>query len=241
MWRTFGMLEGMSMKTLLSSRVRSEDLFVENVLGHTDALYGIACKFTRDPHEAEDLVQDTLLKAIRSQHQFEAGTNLKAWLCRILTNTFINRYRRSGLERSVMDGAEHEPVADGWVSAAAMRQLRDPEDLSLQPLIGAEIGRALDALPPDYRLAVLLCDVEEFSYEEIAQIMGCPIGTVMSRLHRGRKLLQKTLLDHAVSMGIVSSPASAQPSAQQSEVTPAADLAEYRARSARTTRKRGAA
>jgi RNA polymerase sigma-70 factor (ECF subfamily) len=179
------------------------DAFTDEALVHLDALYGVACKLTRNPTEAEDLVQDALVKAMRGRDQFQSGTNLKAWLFRILTNTFINKYRRGGLERSVLDGPDADPLADGWVSANTMRQLRDPETLALTPLVEDEIGRALDALPPEFRLAVVLSDVEEFSYEEISRIMGCPIGTVMSRLHRGRKLLQGSLYNHAVALGIV--------------------------------------
>jgi RNA polymerase sigma-70 factor (ECF subfamily) len=179
------------------------DVFLDECMSHMDALYGVACRLTRNPTEAEDLVQDALVKAMRARDQFQAGTNLKAWLFRILTNTFINKYRRGGLERSVLEGPDADPLADGWVSASTMRQLRDPEQIALLPIIEGEVRRALDALPPEFRLAVVLCDVEEFSYEEIADIMGCPIGTVMSRLHRGRKLLQKSLYSHALAMGIV--------------------------------------
>ena len=96
-------------------------------------MYGVACKLTRNPTEAEDLVQDAFVKAMRARDQFHAGTNLKAWLFRILTNTFINKYRRGGLERSVLDGPDADPLADGWVSATTMRQLRDPEQLALRP------------------------------------------------------------------------------------------------------------
>jgi RNA polymerase sigma-70 factor (ECF subfamily) len=177
--------------------------FLDECMAHMDALYGVACRLTRNPTEAEDLVQDALVKAMRAREQFQAGTNLKAWLFRILTNTFINKYRRGGLERSVLEGPDADPLADGWVSASTMRQLRDPEQIALLPIVEGEVRRALDALPPEFRLAVVLCDVEEFSYEEIADIMGCPIGTVMSRLHRGRKLLQKSLYSHALAMGIV--------------------------------------
>src|ERR1700678_2007936 len=179
------------------------DAFADEALTYLDALYGVACKLTRNPTEAEDLVQDAFVKAMRARDQFTAGTNLKAWLFRILTNTFINKYRRGGLERSLLEGPDADPLADGWVSASTMRQLRDPEQIALLPIIEGEVGRALDALPPEFNLAVVLCDVEEFSYEEIAEIMGCPIGTVMSRLHRGRKLLQKSLYSHALAMGIV--------------------------------------
>jgi len=179
------------------------DSFTEEALTHLDAMYGVACKLARNPTEAEDLVQDAFVKAMRARDSFQAGTNLKAWLFRILTNTFINKYRRGGLERSVFDGPDADPLADGWVGANTMRQLRDPESLALMPLVENEIRRALDALPTEFRLAVVLSDVEEFSYEEIAQIMGCPIGTVMSRLHRGRKLLQRALYNHALALGIV--------------------------------------
>ena len=187
------------------------DPFADEALTHLDAMYGVACKLTRNPTEAEDLVQDAFVKAMRARQQFHAGTNLKAWLFRILTNTFINKYRRGGLERSVLDGPEADPLADGWVSANTMRQLRDPETLALMPLVEDEIRRALDALPAEFRLAVVLCDVEEFSYEEIAQIMGCPIGTVMSRLHRGRKFMQKRLYDLARDRGIAAARAMPRP------------------------------
>jgi RNA polymerase sigma-70 factor (ECF subfamily) len=179
------------------------DPFCDETLTHLDAMYAVACKLTRNPTEAEDLVQDAFVKAMRARQQFQAGTNLKAWLFRILTNTFINKYRRGGLERSVLDGPDADPLADGWVSASTMRQLRDPEALALMPIVQEEIRRALDALPAEFRLAVVLCDVEEFSYEEIAQMMGCPIGTVMSRLHRGRKLLQRALYNHAIALGVI--------------------------------------
>jgi RNA polymerase sigma-70 factor, ECF subfamily len=179
------------------------DSFAEEALAHLNSMYGVACKLTRNLTEAEDLVQDAFVKAMRARQQFHAGTNLKAWLFRILTNTFINKYRRGSLERSVLDGPDADPLADGWVSASTMRQLRDPETQALMPIVEGEIQRALDAIPPEFRLAVILSDVEEFSYEEIAQIMGCPIGTVMSRLHRGRKLLQRTLYNHAIALGVI--------------------------------------
>ena len=213
----------------------SKDPFSEEALTHLDALYGVACKLTRNPTEAEDLVQDAFVKAMRARHQFHAGTNLKAWLFRILTNTFINKYRRGGLERSVLDGPDADPLADGWVSASTMRQLREPEMLALMPIVEGEIRQALDALPAEFRLAVVLCDVEEFSYEEIAQIMGCPIGTVMSRLHRGRKLLQRTLYNHALALGIVKGEELVGGEAAKPKESKTANLAEYRAR------KRGAA
>ena len=210
---------------------RDGDHFLDETMSHMDALYGVACRLTRNPTEAEDLVQDALVKAMRARDQFQPGTNLKAWLFRILTNTFINKYRRGGLERSVLEGPDADPLADGWVSASTMRQLRDPETIALLPIVEGEVRRALDALPPEFRLAVVLADVEEFSYEEIADIMGCPIGTVMSRLHRGRKLLQKSLYAHALAMGIVKG----EEAVGAEKAAAPADLGAYRAK------KRGAA
>ncbi len=206
-------------------KTKEVDTFAEETLSHLDGMYAVACRLTRNPTEAEDLVQDSLVKAMRAREQYAAGTNLKAWLYRILTNTFINKYRRGGLERALFDGPDADPLADGWVSASTMRQLRDPEQIALMPIVESEVRAALDALPAEFKLAVVLCDVEEFSYEEIAEIMGCPIGTVMSRLHRGRKLLQRSLYSHALAMGIVKGEDSvgSNPSAP-------ADIAAYRAK-----------
>lgn len=177
--------------------------FENEVLSQLPALLTIASRLTRNTAEAEDLVQDSVVKAIRAREQFEAGTNMRAWLLRILTNTFINRYRRGGLERSVLEGPDADPLADGWVSTATMEAMRDPEALALRPVLESEIRKALSELPEEFRLAVLLADVEELSYREISEIMGCPIGTVMSRLHRGRRLLKARLYEHARDLGIV--------------------------------------
>jgi len=209
------------------------DPFCDETLTHLDAMYAVACKLTRNPTEAEDLVQDAFVKAMRARQQFQAGTNLKAWLFRILTNTFINKYRRGGLERSVLDGPDADPLADGWVSASTMRQLRDPEALALMPIVQDEIRRALDALPAEFRLAVVLCDVEEFSYEEIAQMMGCPIGTVMSRLHRGRKLLQRALYNHAIALGVIKGEEHVGEVGPAASTPNTASLEEYRVRKKR--------
>jgi RNA polymerase sigma-70 factor, ECF subfamily len=217
----------MPMLRSTSENNKEADGFAEECLGHIDTMYGVACRLTRNPTEAEDLVQDALVKAMRARHQFLVGTNLKAWLFRILTNTFINKYRRGGLERSLLEGPDADPLADGWVSASTMRQLRDPEQIALLPIIEGEVGRALDALPAEFKLAVILCDVEEFSYEEIAEIMSCPIGTVMSRLHRGRKLLQRSLYGHALAMGIVKGEESV---GKGNDKNPPADLSAYRAK-----------
>lgn len=204
------------------ARERRLDTFEAEALSHIDALYGVAVRMTKNHADAEDLVQDALVKAMRARHQYQPGTNLKAWLFRILTNTFINKFRRGGLERSVLDGPDADPLVDGWVSASSMRSMRDAETQALRPLLEAEIDRALDELPEEFRLAVVLSDVEELSYKEIAEAMGCPVGTVMSRLHRGRKLLQKKLYDHAVLLGI------AAPEQEPAHSDTVADLSSWR-------------
>ncbi len=173
------------------------------MLGHLDTLYAVSCRMTRSTTEAEDLVQDTIVKAMRARDQFEPGSNLKAWLLRIMTNTFINRYRRGGLERDLFESPDADSLTEGWVGATTLRGMRDPETAALAPLVEAEVSRALDELPDEFRIAVVLSDIEELSYKEIADAMGCPIGTVMSRLHRGRKMLQGKLRDHAIAIGII--------------------------------------
>jgi RNA polymerase sigma-70 factor (ECF subfamily) len=213
------------MQLIPKRRLAQLDRFEADVLSHLDALYGVACRLTKSPLEAEDLVQDAMVKAIRAREQYQAGTNLKAWLFKILTNTFINKFRRGGLERVVLEGPDADPLVDGWVSAASMRALRDPESQALRPIVQAEIGKALDSLPEEFRLAVVLSDVEELSYREIADVMDCPVGTVMSRLHRGRRMLQKKLYDHAVLLGIAPvAPAHAGGEAADEPV----DIARYR-------------
>jgi RNA polymerase sigma-70 factor (ECF subfamily) len=177
--------------------------FEAEVLEHLDALFGVALRMTKNEPNAEDLVQDTIVKAVRARDQFQPGTNLKAWLLRILTNTFINRHRRGGLERDVFEGPDATPLADRWIGAATMRAMRDPEREALAPLLEAEVRAALEALPETFRLVIVLSDIEGLAYREIADTMGCPVGTVMSRLHRGRKMLQEALRDQAVALGLI--------------------------------------
>ncbi len=170
---------------------------------HLDTLYSMALRLTRAPVDAEDLVQDTLVRAYRFYDRFEAGTNFKAWLLRIQMNTFVNRYRRATRERQVFDGPMAGPVGEGVMSRASMRALTDPVGDAQRRLIGREIERAFQELSDEARAMVLLADVEELSYKEIAEVVGCPIGTVMSRLHRARKQLQGSLQKHAVQLGII--------------------------------------
>ncbi len=176
--------------------------FDQEALVHLDVLYGAAMRYTRDPRDAEDLVQDTMVSAYRFFGGFEAGSNCKAWLFKILTNTFINKYRRRVREREVQTQIV-EDDARSLISEEAREASRDPERfMPSSNLLSEDVKRALDAVPTDYRMAVVLCDLEDFSYKEIADIMDCPVGTVMSRLHRGRRLLQRSLREYAVAQGI---------------------------------------
>ncbi len=180
-------------------------MIFEDTLQYRPQLYGQALKLTRNPADAEDLVQDTLLKAIRARHQFQVGTNLRAWLLKILTNTFINKYKRGVLERSFSGAEDLDPVTDGWMGAATLKALRDPEASAIRPMLEGEIRKAVEDLPEDFRMAVLLVDMQELSYKEAAEALSCPIGTVMSRLHRGRKILKDRLEEQAQALGLSTS------------------------------------
>src|SRR5688572_22449486 len=188
---------------MLGSARRLRREFELQALPHADALYGTALRMTRNDRDAEDLVQDTLLRAYRFFHKFEKGTNCKAWLFKILTNTFINRYHKGRRDREIAQTAADEAATHEILSAEVTHATRDPDGALASRLLSDDVVRALEAIPSDFRLAVLLCDVEEFSYKEIADIMDCPVGTVMSRLFRGRRLLQRALHDYAVEQGII--------------------------------------
>ena len=181
---------------------------------HMPALYAAALRMTRNERDAEDLVQDTLLRAYRSFDTFEAGTNCKAWLFRILTNAFCNRYREREREQEVLNEAESSEANVEQFLAGSPASGRDAENALLGKMVSADVERALAAVPPDFRMAVILADLEDFSYKEIAEIMECPAGTVMSRLYRGRKILQGLLRQYAVEQGIIPS----------SHAAPAAEL-----------------
>ncbi|MGB5223257.1 MAG: sigma-70 family RNA polymerase sigma factor [Polyangiales bacterium] len=199
-------------------------LFEVEARPYLDTLYSTALRLTRSPVDAEDLVQDTLVRAYRFYDRFEAGTNFKAWLLRIQMNTFVNRYRRATRERQVFEGPMATPVGEGVMSRATMRGLTDPVGDAQRQLIAREINRAFEQLSEDARAMVLLADVEELSYKEIAEVMGCPIGTVMSRLHRARKQLQVSLQQHATELGIID--------ADDSEIEDAVSLEAFRSRKA---------
>ena len=181
--------------------------FQQDALPLLDSLYAGALRMTRNPADAEDLVQETMLRAYRAFDRFEAGTNLKAWMFRIMTNAYINTYRKKQREPKKVSSDEiedfdlfqelknHDPDIN-----------RSAESVVLDGIVDTDIIEALDDLPEQFRLAVVLSDLEDFSYAEMAEIMDVPLGTVMSRLHRGRKALQKRLWELARDKGIIKTP-----------------------------------
>ena len=190
-------------KTSAATDRRQE--FEDVVLVHLDSLYNAALRMTRNREDAEDLVQDTVLKAFRFFDKFQRGTNIRAWLFTILTNTYINRYRKKARQPTIVELEEERMQAKdapfhGPMDIAAAGQI----DAVLE-LVDDDVKEALDSLPDEFRLAVLLADLEGFSYKEIAEIVGCPLGTVMSRLYRGRRLLRNKLREYARDKGYLKS------------------------------------
>ena len=183
------------MTTTVEERRRA---FEQEAVPHLDTVYRVALRFTGDPARAEDLVQDTMLKALRSWHQYQPGTNVRAWLLTILRNTFINDYRREKARGPTVDVSQaenfslFEEVGD-----------RDPEGRFFDQIVDDEVLRAIDRLPEEFRETLVLSDVEGLPYQEIATITGVPVGTVKSRLFRARRALQSRLYDYAVEMGYI--------------------------------------
>lgn len=184
----------------LFSRQSSRSKFESVALPHLDALYGSALRLTRDARDAEDLVQETVMRAYTFFDKFEEGTNAKAWLFRILTNTFINQYRRTRKAKTFDDEQERGSVKAQLISTQADERAADPETHLVNQLVAEDVLRALDKLPLDFRMVVVLTDVQEFSYKDTAEILDIPIGTVMSRLFRGRKQLRALLEGHTDTM-----------------------------------------
>ncbi len=175
--------------------------FEEIALVHTDALLRTALRMTKNENDSEDLVQETMLKAYRFFDRFERGSNIKAWLFKIMTNIFINNYRQKSRTPT---GVSYEEVDDNFLYhqlESSRGQVADPEEVLFAKLVDADVRKAIDELPEDFRMVVVLAFLEEFSYEEIAEIANIQLGTVKSRLHRARKLLQKSLWHYALQRG----------------------------------------
>ncbi len=183
--------------TVGSNRQEFEDV----VLVHLDSLYNGALRMTRNREDAEDLVQDMVLKALRFFDKFEKGTNIRAWLFTILTNTYINKYRKRIRQPAMVEFKEEQTKMKGHPFRHPIEIAASGQAEAMLELVDDDVKDALDSLPDGFRVVVLLADLEDFSYKEIAEIVGCPLGTVMSRLYRGRRLLRKRLHTYAQGMG----------------------------------------
>jgi len=176
--------------------------FQEDAVPHLKALYGAAMKMCRHPSAAEDLVQETMLRAWEKWHQFSSGTNCRAWLFRILTNTFINGCRRRKKEREILAAERDARLGSRFYSRESVRLWADPERSLAQRSLSPVVERAIAGLTPEFRVVLVLVDLEGFSYREVAEMVCCPIGTVMSRLFRARRGLREALTEVAATYGI---------------------------------------
>lgn len=179
------------------------DDFHQVALPLLDRVYRAALYLTKDKDQAEDLVQETYLRAFSSFNRFEPGTNCRAWLLSILRNLFINRYRQRQRAPESIDWEKVERGYETTIAGEEKSDRQDPETLVFSKLTGDEINKALQELPEEFRTAIILVDIEELSYEEASQAMGCPVGTIRSRLSRGRRLLQVALRDYALERGLI--------------------------------------
>ncbi len=190
----------------LFSRNKEKDAFEREAMPHMDALHGYAMHLARNASDAEDLVQETYIKALKNWHRYQQGTNCRAWLFRIMTNTFYNvqrsRKRRRGVSNDALPEIEMQ-VAEMHDDRGIYRPL---EAQVLDRMVSKDVLEAIDSLPDDFRTVLLLADLQDFSYKEIAEVCDCPVGTVMSRLYRARRAMQRKLLDHAIREGIVKEP-----------------------------------
>ena len=200
--------------------------FHEEAVPHIDALYGTALRLTKSESDAEDLIQETMLKAFRYFDKYENGTNCKAWLFKIMHNTFINRYRKKQKRKEYLIDDDYRPLqerAEAPKHTPFHENFQSEEQLYFK-MFGDEVKKALQEVPVDFRMVVLLADLQDFAYKEIAEIMDCPIGTVMSRLYRGRRMLQSQLADYARAEGYIDADedeevAESEEPAQESEKT----------------------
>ena len=189
------------MKELTEKQTRKQDEFKNEMLPHLDSLYNFGLRLTADPIDAEDLVQDTIVKAYRFFGSYERGTNAKAWLFRILKNSYINGYRKKTKIPQQVD--YHEVAVFYETIRAEHTESSNLERNMYRQMMDDDLSKALNSLPEDFRTVVLLCDVENFTYEEIANMLDVPIGTIRSRLHRGRNLLKAELVDYAYKRGYI--------------------------------------
>ncbi len=219
-----------------NAQQQREAEFEQAAMPYIDALYNTAYRMTRNAQDAEDLVQETYLKAYRAFDRFEAGTNLKAWLFKILKNSFINEYRRRQHVPPQSDFADIEESFENQVSEEASGRMPSPEQDLLEKVLDEDVQRAIDELPEDYRMVVLLADLEGFSYKEISDILEIPVGTVMSRLYRGRRLLERVMLQYAREHGYLRQ---GQPAKMRSRDTAAPDGGETAADEAGREFRRG--
>lgn len=200
--------------------------FYEEAVPHLDALYATALRMTKSEATADDLVQETMLKAFRYFDKYEKGTNCKAWLFKILTNTFINRYRKGQKRKEYLVDDDYRPLQERAEAPKRNPYVDDidAEEELFHKFFGDEVKAALEDMPVDFRMVVLLADLQDFAYKEIAEIMDCPIGTVMSRLYRGRRMLQTALAEYAREQGFI------HPDEEEDEDGNVADLDSYRKR-----------
>lgn len=190
-------------KAVTDPEARSPE-FEELVLQHLDMLYAVALRLTRNPVDAQDLTQNTIVKALRFHDKFQEGTYIKAWLLTILRNTFINEYRRKVRRPTFVELSGAEPAEETAPDPEVVGyEPHDPNTSDLMELLDDEVKQAVESLPDDFRQAVIMADLEDMSYKEIADAMNCPLGTVMSRLYRGRKLLREKLFEYAKDRRII--------------------------------------
>ena len=189
-------------KKQVKTKARSKK-FESLVLEHMDVLYAVALRLTRNPTDAQDLTQNTVVKALRFHDRFKEGTYIKAWLLTILRNTFINEYRRKVRHPGFVELTGMEAAEDTSPDPAIRFEGTEDHPADLLELLDDEVKAAVESLPEDFRTAVIMADLEDKSYKEIAESVGCPLGTVMSRLYRGRKLLRQQLVEYATERRIV--------------------------------------
>lgn len=189
-------------KAAENTKKRSRE-FEQLVLDHMDMLYAVALRLTRNPADAQDLTQNTVVKALRFHDKFQKGTYIKAWLLTILRNTFINEYRRKARRPAFVELSGSEPSASTAPDPDLNYEPEERTGMELLELLDDEVKHAVESLPNDFRQAVIMADLEDMSYKDIAEAMDCPLGTVMSRLYRGRKLLRENLYDYAKDLRLV--------------------------------------